>query len=289
MSVTWFSPSTLAEALDYLDLNPQAKPIAGGTDLLVKNYDKLDMLPGLMGLGKLQELKMIQIGEDVKIGALVTHHQIAEHPWLQQHTPILCQGAQQVGAPQIRHRGTIGGNIANASPAADTVPPLIALGASVELASRRLTRTVALEQFFTGPGRTVMEPGEIITAIKFPRPGKNQGGCYLKLGKRKAMAIATGSIAVFVTASSDKAKLDDIRICLGSVGPTPLRAVKTEAVLRGGRLGSLPLDRAKTQVAAEITPIDDIRGTAQYRRDSSMAILERALIQAIIQAGVNLG
>ena len=286
MSVTWYSPSTLAEAVAYLQSNPDTKIIAGGSDLLVKHYDKLDTIPGLMGLGKLEELKTVTVGDEVRIGALVTHHQLMEHPWLRQHAAILCQGAEQVGAPQIRHRGTIGGNIANASPAADTVPPLIALGARVELAGQGMTRTVALEQFFTGPGRTVLQPGEILTAVTFPRPSQGQGGYFLKLGKRKAMAIATGSVAVFVTLSPDQTKLEDIRICLGSVGPTPLRARKTEAVLRGSKLDSLPIESARVQVAAEITPIDDIRGTAEYRRDSSMAILERALAQALIHAGV---
>lgn len=282
----WYAPSTLSEALEYLDKNPDFKLLAGGTDLLVQQFEKVDLLPGLIGLGKLEELKTIDVGEEIRIGALVTHTDIVQHPLLQQHAPALCQGALQVGAPQIRNMGTIGGNIANASPAADTAPALIVIGAQVELTRLGQVRTVDVEQFFTGPGRTLLEPGEMITAVIIPLPDKDQGSAYLKLGKRKALAIATASVAVSVKVAGTT--LEDVKICLGSVGPTPIRAIKTEALLRGKGLDSLPLAEAKAQVAAEITPIDDIRGTAQYRRDSAQALVERALVQAIKQAGVNL-
>jgi|SRR5690554_448121 len=285
MSLTYYAPSTLSQAIQYMVQN-NAKVIAGGTDLLVQNYEKLDTLDGLMDIGKITELSRMETGDVVRIGALVTHGEIAEHPWLRQHVPVLCQGAEAVGAPQIRHRGTLGGNLANASPAADIAPPLIVLEAQVELVGPQGDKAIPLEHFFTGPGSTVLEPGQIITGVRFSAPTAQQGGCYLKLGKRKAMAIATASIAVQVTVQD--IELTDLRICMGSVAPLPLRAVKTEAILRGQKLDALDLVAAQAQLRQEIAPIDDIRGTGQYRRQVAGVILQRALLQAIQNAGVDL-
>ena len=279
---TYFAPSTLSEAVAYMQANRTAKIIAGGTDLLVKHYEELDCLAGLMDLGNLAELKNIKTGQEVQIGAMVTHGEIAGHPWLLQHVPFLCQGAAAVGGPQIRNRGTLGGNLANASPAADLAPPLIVLGAVAELAGPQ--HQAPLEEFFAGPGKTIMQPNQILTGVKFPTPRSNQGGAYLKLGKRKAMAIATASAAVLVTV--EDGRLADLRICLGSVAPVPLRAKKTEELLRGQRLDSLELARAQAQLQAEISPIDDIRGSAEYRRQAAGPFFRRALLQAIKNAGV---
>lgn len=286
MSLVYYAPSTLSDALTYLDRHSGVKIIAGGTDLLIRHYERLDCLEGIMDIGKIPALTQVETGETVRIGALATHQVIGDHPWLQRHTPVLCQGALEVGAPQIRNRGTLGGNLANASPAADTAPPLMVLGAQVELSGPGQRRSVPIEEFFTGPGRTVLQPNQLITAVTFPAPKPNQGGAYIKLGKRKAMAIATVSIALQVTVLDNK--LSDLRICMGSVAPIPLRAVKTEAVLRGQDLSSLPLQEAAAQLRAEITPIDDIRGTAAYRRQAAGTIFRRALLQAIGNAGVEL-
>lgn len=283
MSPSWFAPTTLALALAYLQANPGVVPVAGGTDLLVKHFERLDVLPGFIGLNRINGLAAITTGSRVHLGALVTHHQVAAHPWLREHVAVLTQAAEQVGAPQIRHRGTIGGNIANASPAADTVPPLVVLGAEVELAAAGNSRKLPLEQFFNGPGRTVLAPGELVSGVEFPAPAANQGGCYIKIGRRKAQAIATASIAVQATVAGER--LEDVAICAGSVAPTPLRAKETEAVLKGSSLASLPLARAKEALQAEISPIDDIRGSAEYRRETAGAILERALLTAIYRAG----
>jgi CO/xanthine dehydrogenase FAD-binding subunit len=280
---TYFAPSTLSKAVAYMQENQTTKIIAGGTDLLVAHYQELDRLPGLMDIGNIAELKTITTGQEVEIGALVTHEEIADHPWLQQHVPALCQGAAQVGGPQIRNRGTLGGNLVHASPAADLAPPLMVLGAVVELTGSSQVQ-VPLEEFFKGPGKTVMEPNQILTKVKFSKPAANQGGAYLKLGKRKAMAIATASVAVIVTV--DNNRLADLRICLGSVAPVPLRAHKTEDLLRGQRLDLLELAAGERQLQAEISPIDDIRGSAEYRRQAAGPLFRRALLQAINNVGV---
>lgn len=277
------APSALSEAIAYMKANPATKIIAGGTDLLVKFYEELDSLAGLMDISHLAELKEVKTGEEVFIGAGVTHEEIAGHPWLQKNVPLLCQGAAEVGGPQIRNRGTLGGNLANASPAADLASPLIALGAVVELAGPQPAQ-IPLEDFFTGLGQTTLQAGQIIAGVKFSRPGANQGGAYLKLGKRKAMAIATASAAVLVTVKDGC--LADLRICLGSVAPVPRRAKKTEDILRGQKLSSLDLAPALAQLQTEISPIDDIRGTAEYRRQGAGVIFQRALFQAINNAGV---
>lgn len=279
---TYFAPSTLSEAVAYIHENQTAKIIAGGTDLLVKGYEELDSMTGLMDISHLAELKAIITGQEVQIGAMVTHGEIAGHPWLLQHVPCLCQGAAAVGGPQIRNRGTLGGNLANASPAADLAPPLIVLEAVAVLAGPQ--HQVPLEEFFSGPGLTIMQPNQILTGVKFTRPRSNQGGAYLKLGKRKAMAIATASVAALVTV--EDGRLADLRLCLGSVAPVPLRAKKTEELLRGQRLDSLELARAQAQLQAEISPIDDIRGSAEYRRQAAGTLFRRALLQAIKNAGV---
>ncbi|MGI6366465.1 MAG: FAD binding domain-containing protein [Bacillota bacterium] len=285
MILSYHAPSSLTEALDYLRENGDVQIIAGGTDLLVQHYEKLDRLTGLLDLGKVAELKQITTGPQVWIGALVTHQEILDHPWLRAHVPILCQGAGEVAAPQIRNRGTLGGNLANASPAADMAPPLVVLEARVELAGPG-AKSVPVQEFFTGPGGTVLAPGQIITGVSFPVPPANAGGCYIKLGRRKAMAIATASVAVQVEVAD--AKLKDIRICLGSVAPRPVRAGQTEALLRGQSLDALDLDQALAQLRAEISPIDDIRSTAEYRRQVAGVIFRRALFQAIKNAGVEL-
>ncbi|MDD2282513.1 MAG: xanthine dehydrogenase family protein subunit M, partial [Eubacteriales bacterium] len=277
---TYFAPSTLSEAVAYIHENQTAKIIAGGTDLLVKGYEELDCLAALMDISHLAELKAIITGQEVQIGAMVTHGEIAGHPWLLQHVPCLCQGAAAVGGPQIRNRGTLGGNLANASPAADLAPPLIVLEAVAVLAGPQ--HQVPLEEFFSGPGLTIMQPNQILTGVKFTRPRSNQGGAYLKLGKRKAMAIATASVAALVTV--EDGRLADLRLCLGSVAPVPLRAKKTEELLRGQRLDSLELARAQAQLQAEISPIDDIRGSAEYRRQAAGTLFRRALLQAIKNA-----
>ena len=282
MILSYHAPSSLTEALDYLRENGDVQIIAGGTDLLVQHYEKLDRLTGLLDLGKVAELKQITTGPQVWIGALVTHQEILDHPWLRAHVPILCQGAGEVAAPQIRNRGTLGGNLANASPAADMAPPLVVLEARVELAGPG-AKSVPVQEFFTGPGGTVLAPGQIITGVSFPVPPANAGGCYIKLGRRKAMAIATASVAVQVEVAD--AKLKDIRICLGSVAPRPVRAGQTEALLRGQSLDALDLDQALAQLRAEISPIDDIRSTAEYRRQVAGVIFRRALFQAIKNAG----
>ena len=259
----------------HLQANQTIKIIAGGTDLLVAHYQELDTLPGLMDIGNIAELKTIATGEEVEIGALVTHEDIARHPWLQQHVPFLSQGAAQVGGPQIRNRGTIGGNLVHASPAADGAPPLIVLGAVVELTGSAPVQ-VPLEEFFIGPGKTVLAPDQILTKVKFSKPAANQGGAFLKLGKRKAMAIATASVAVLVTV--DNNCLTDLRICLGSVGPVPLRARKTEDVLRGQKVDLLDLAAAEKKLQEEISPIDDIRAVPNTGAGSG-ALLRRALQQ----------
>lgn len=286
MSLTYFAPSTLSEALFYMCQHREARVIAGGTDLLVKHYAKTENLGSLMDIGSLSELNGIEIGEMVRIGALVTHGTIANHPWLQQHARVLAQGAEAVGAPQIRNRGTVGGNLANASPAADIAPPLLALDARIELVGCGVTQVMPVEEFFIGPGRTQLEPGQLIAAVLFPEPKANQSGCYLKLGKRKAMSIAVASIAVQITVACQQ--LADIRICMGSVASVPLRAVKTEAVLRGQSLNALALPEAQRQLMEEISPIDDIRGTAEYRRRTAGVLFRRALHQALMDTGVDL-
>jgi CO/xanthine dehydrogenase FAD-binding subunit len=285
----FLAPKGLKEALEYLYSHPGTRVLAGGTDILVKFHERLDEVPSILDITKLQELKDICVnGDEVRLGALVTHREIEDHPWLKANVPSLCQGATEVGAMQIRNRGTIGGNVVNASPAGDTLPPLVVLGGRVELSSLTGQRTMSLEEFFLGPGKTALKADELLIAITFPTPKPHQGNAYLKLGKRKALAIATASVAVNVTLNDDMTQLEDIRICFGSVAPVPKRCLATEEVLRGKSLTDLPWAEATAALQEDISPIDDIRGTAQYRRDVASVILVRATKQAIRETGAKL-
>lgn len=273
----YYAPQTLAQALTVLGEKPQTSVLAGGTDLLVHYHEALDTLEGILDIQGLEELKVFRTGPEISLGALITHDQICQDPFLQEHVPFLCAGALEVGSPQIRHRGTVGGNIVNASPAADTLPPLMVLGARVNLASQRGSREMDLNSFFLGPGQCALEEGELLVSVSFPKPHPLQAGSYIKVGQRKALAIAVASLALYITADEKKEYIKDVAICLGSVAPVPFRARETEALLQGAPLKDIPLEKAGKHLSEEISPIDDIRGSSLYRRQVAGNILGWAM------------
>jgi len=201
---------------------------------------------------------------------------------------LLLQACSLIGSVQIKNRGTIGGNICNAAPSADSVPSLLCLGARVLLASADRTRTVALEDIFIEPGKTVINSDELLVEIEIPTPPAGSTGGYLRLTTREEMDIAVAGVASFITPSRQKDSIDDVRIAFGAVAPTPRRALKAEAVLRGKSLNGDLIETAAETAAGEASPISDIRGSAGYRRELVRVLTARTLKSAGMKIGIEI-
>jgi CO/xanthine dehydrogenase FAD-binding subunit len=253
------------------------QPLAGGTDIMVL-LAAGKLRPGrYLDLWGLDELRGIEVAPDrVELGALTTYSQVREHALLKAEFPLLTQAAAESGAHAIQNRGTIGGNIANASPAADSPPALLAYGAEVELVSTGGARWLPYADFHTGYKKSRLAPGELIRRVRLPRLTNADSAevihFYRKVGTRKAQAISKVCMAAFVV--RDGQRLQTCRIALGSVAPVPLRCPRTEAVLLApGEFGPAQLAAAQAMLAEEVTPIDDIRSSAAYRRRVAQNLL----------------
>jgi len=265
----WEAPS-LDEALTELEVSgADTKIIAGGTDLVL-NMKKKNILPRrVISLHNINELDFVKPDDSrVRIGALTKHADLAANPFLKQHLPILCQAVGLIGSWQIRNVGTIGGNICNASPAADSAPPLLVLNAQLIVASKAAEKKIPLASFFTGPGETALETGQILKEMVIELPKQRSAGCYLKLRRRKAVDVSLAGVAFQAETGPDGKTLAKVGIALGGVAPTPVRAPEAEAILVGSTLDEAITkvsDCAKIAVKAA-SPIDDVRATASYRR-----------------------
>jgi carbon-monoxide dehydrogenase medium subunit len=272
------NPTNLRQALA-ARARPNVTVIAGGTDILVQLHDQIDKpWPRLLVLDRVSALRKIAIHDDyIFIGPLVTFSEIENSKILRKYAPQLCRAASVAGSIQIRNRATIGGNIANGSPAGDTIPPLYVLDAAIELSSAQSKRVVPIDRFFTGPGKTVLKSTELITAIKIPK-ARTQG-FFCRLGTRKALAISKVSVAANLWLKSDK--IVDAMIALGAVAPTVVRATLAEKILRGNRLDMELIDRAAEAAISEARPIDDIRSIASYRKEMVGVLLKRGLTEIL--------
>jgi len=279
----FYQPTTLAEASRLLKENgPGGRFLAGGTDLVIALKEKgllpkylvdLKRVPGLTGIREKGDGSII-------IGALTTMREIETAPLITKKYPFLAQSAAEVGSIQIRNRATIGGNMANATPSADTAPALIALNASAKIVGLNGERTVALEDFFKGPGQTVMSADEILTEITMPKNGPDLVGDYIKFSPREMMDLAYVGIAVAYNLR-DK-RCDGVRIVLGAVAPTPIRAKRAEAMLEGQILSEALAERSGQLASEEAKPISDVRSSADYRRAMVGAMTKRALLNAAV-------
>ena len=273
----YFEPKTLGEASSLLARYAgRAQPLAGGTDLLVELKEQLRRADCVINIKKIPGIDALSFDarEGLRIGALVTAREIEISPMAIRHYASLVQAARELGSIQVRNRATIVGNVCRASPSADTLPPLIADGAQVVIHGGNGKRQVALEDFFTGPGKTVLEPDELVTELRVPPPAPRTGKAYIKHGRRKAMELATVGVAVSLSAK-------DIRIVLGAVAPTPIRARRAEALLRGKTLNHELIAKAAEAAAGESTPISNVRASAGYRREMVRVLTRRALEQAL--------
>lgn len=276
----FFSPPTWEEALEIKSANPEAVPVAGGTDVMVElNFDRRRP-PALLDLTRIPELQQVtDTGEYVRLGAGVTYTHVTEQ--LGTCAPALAQAARTVASPQIRNRGSVGGNLGAGSPSGDCHPPLVATDATIELASARGLRRVRARDFYLGVKRVDMQPDELIAAVLLPRPRGPQQ--FTKLGPRNAMVIAVCSFAVSLDAEQRQ-----VATGIGSCAPTPIRAPEAEQLVTGeldwSGAAALPATVSAEfgrLVAGVAQPIDDVRGSADYRRHALSVLARRALTWAV--------
>lgn len=271
-------PADAAEALALYADRPRALPLAGGTDVMV--LWNMGLLNGraVLDLSRLGEWARIRVStEAARLGALVTHAQIQEHPIVSKRFPLLARACATIGAAQIQNRGTIGGNLANASPAGDTFPALVVYEAVVLVASAGGRRRVPIGELFAGVKKTTLAPGELIEAVELPYLAKPARGFFRKIGTRAAQAISktVGAGLLWTT----KGKIAECRLAFGSVAPTVRRLATVEAFVRGKRLSSDLARQAAALVAEDISPIDDVRSTRRYRLAVTANLVREFLAQ----------
>jgi CO/xanthine dehydrogenase FAD-binding subunit len=277
----YVAPAQIDEAIRFLaDNGTRAVPMAGGTDLIpnLKRREisapafvvDLKCLPGLKELSHDPK-------EGLKIGAMATIGSISRFGPVREMFPSLMQAASCMASPQVRNRGTFVGNICSAIPSADSAPPLLTMDASVQIQGVEGKRTVALEDFFTGPGQTALKCGEIVTGLRVSRPPDRS--VYLKLSTRHSMDLAI--VGVAASAGLRDGRFTEIRIALGAVAPTPIRAARAEEVLRDRPISASLIEEAARVASAECRPIDDHRASASYRRDMVYVLTRRALEQVL--------
>lgn len=278
------TPKTLSDALGLLASDPKLKPLAGGTDLMV--LFAMGKLPAgrLMDLWQLRELRGIEVNEQtVTLGALTTYTEVQADPVLSREFPMLGKAGSETGGLAIQNRGTLGGNVANASPAADTPPALLVYDAQLELISAAGgSRWLAYSEFHTGYKQTLMRPDELLGRIRLPRRDESWRHYYRKVGTRKAQAISKTCLAGAVRVEGRRVR--EIRLAVGSVAPTVVRCLQTEAVLSERQLDAAAIHDARETLAREITPIDDVRSTASYRLRVSQNLLEEMLTECFALA-----
>lgn len=276
----YVAPSSLMQAAEYLR-SGEVTILAGGTDLMPQSQSgRLKIKRTLMNIHHVEELKGVALEDGaIRIGALATITEILQSKLAQKHLPILIEACDRFASDQIRNAATIGGNICNASPAGDTLVPLLALDAEVELASKpngSLTRRrLPLAEFFTGPGRTKCGAAELLTGVRIPLPPANHYSRFFKFGTRPALDISTISIAI--AGSLNKGALSNVRVAFGAVAPVPMRAPRTEQALEGKRLAAATIEAVANVARDEVTPIDDLRATAWYRKELIHNITKRML------------
>ena len=277
----YFAPKTLSEAYDILArYSERSFLMAGGTDLMVQMKAKSiapECVVDLKGLG-LNYIKAMD--DDLAVGATTTLHDIESSPLIQEKCPVLATTCSEMACYSIRHLGTIGGNLCNASPAADTAPPLIVLGAKVKINGPDSERVVPVEDLFTGPRETLLKKSEILTEIQIPHLPPHSGAVYLKYKRNEGMDLALVGVAVCLVMDSSGTNCKDVRIALGAVAPVPVRVSAAEKVLRGNVLKEDLFEEAALKAKELAEPITDARGSADYRTALVQPLTQDALRKA---------
>lgn len=288
---TYISPPTLFDCMKVLKENPQARILAGGTDLMVKIRDKVVNPSLLVDIKNVEKLKGIKVDDrgTMWIGALTTHTELGENPLVEQKYPFLACASRWVGSTQIRNRGTIGGNICNGSPAADTLPSLYILDARIHAESVAGARTIPISKFFCGPGMTCLNPGEIVTMIEIPPIKTEYRGSYRRQGRRRAVSIAMVSVAAMWRQDDASPTSMKFSIALGAVAPTVIIAHNAEKFLNeSADCTEETLDMAAMLALKDASPISDIRTTCDYRNELIYVLTKRCLKDIVCGEGEDL-
>ena len=291
----YFAPQSLAEAIALFgEKGEGGRALAGGTDLIpqIKEGGKIPMPSYVVSLRRLPELRGIDFSESngLRIGAGVTMAELAESPIVRERYRALADGAGVVGSVQTMNMATVGGNVCNAAPSADTAPPLLAYEAVAVIAAPDGERELPLAEFWRGPNATALAPGELLRELRLPPPPPNTGGVYVRQTPRKQMDIAVVGVAVLLTLDSSTGsgqsggRIRQARVALGAVAPTPIRALRAEAALEGQTTSESVFARAAQAAAAEARPISDQRGSAEFRRHLVRVTTERCLHEAARRA-----
>jgi len=255
---------------------PGSTILSGGTDVMIKLRTGTIQPDILLDVSQIDSLRGIRVEESsLLIGAATTESEIIASPLVQQHVPLLASVLKQLGSVQIRNRGSLGGNVANASPAADSAIPLLVYDTELLLVGSQGERWVQLENFFTGPGQTILDPGEFIRTLRLPIPDAGFRTFFHKVGKRNALTIAIASLGVLIRLEGDI--LQDVRIAVGSVAPTPKRLQDVESEVTGRTLDEATVAAARDLIVHAIAPISDVRASADYRKNVIGDLLVRAL------------
>ncbi len=279
----------MPEALDMLErFKGKARVIAGGTDVIPELRRRDLQVKALVDISRIPGMNAIEKdGRHIILGGLVTHGQVAASPLIREKAGLLADGAAAVGSPQIRNIATVAGNLVSGRPAADTSIPLLALEASVTIASKNGERVVPLTEFFVSVGETVLDSSrEVLTRIRFQGLRPDQGGCYLRLSKRRALSLPVLVAAAVVTVDSKARVFKKAAIALGPVAPTPFRARASEAGLQGAPLSRETIQKAAGLAVQECLPRDSLlRGSCNYRQEMIVVFIRRSVQQALEQAG----
>jgi carbon-monoxide dehydrogenase medium subunit len=278
----YMRPSSLDEACRLLgQFNGQAKVLAGGTDLLVQFKQRKMESKALISLRDIPELSFIRLKPDqgISIGAMTTLSAVETSKEISEKYPAIIEAALWIGSVQVRNRATLGGNLCNAAPSADMAPILIAYSATTCLTNGQKERTVLLENFFNGPGQTILERGELMKEINLPPPPRSSFGTYVKAYRSK-MDIALVGVGILAVFEKGREVCQDLKLVLGAVAPTPIRAKELERRVVGHKLDDELIMKVSQMASEEARPISDVRSTAEYRRTLVKVLTQRALLAA---------
>lgn len=280
----YLNPRSLVDAVSLLDQHgPKAKVLAGGTDLIPQmrwGEIKPEYVLALSQIEDLYEIEYVST-TGLKLGALTKIGEIERSNICNEYYPILVQAASVLGATEIRNRATVGGNLCTAAPSADMAPALLALGARTIIATGKKERAVPLEEFFTGPKKTILKNNEILVRLEIPPVKPNSSGEYIKLGRRNAMEIALVSAAAQITLDGRKETCEEACLALGTAGPTPIRVKEAEGMLKGKKLDQKVIDLAAETASREASPRTSWRSTEEYRRDMIRVLIRRTIQGAL--------
>jgi carbon-monoxide dehydrogenase medium subunit len=284
-AIEYVAPSSVADAVKALSA-PDARALAGGTDVIIQAREgrrNVGVMVDIKNVPEINELKLAADGS-LRIGAAVACARIYADAEIARRFPALIDSAALIGGIQIQSRASLGGNLCNSSPAADSIPTLIALGATCEIAGPSGTRTLPVEEFCTGPGQNALQPGELLVALVLPAPAKNSGAAFERFIPRNEMDIAVANAAASIVLSGDGSKFESARIAIGAVAPTPLFVREAGDALAGKPVSGESIDAAANAASAAARPITDMRGSAAQRTHLAGVLVGRVLNMAVERA-----